>query len=65
MPSIAVLGNAMLDEFTPDIIYIHTSNRNISRYPNINDLESDIAAMLCKKYSHYESMWNSIQQKYL
>ena len=29
----AVFGNAALDAFGPDLVYIHTSNRNITEYP--------------------------------
>ena len=29
--------NPVLEEFSPDIIYIHTSNRNIVDYPELSD----------------------------
>jgi len=33
----AVFKNAELEKFNPEIIYIHTSNRNISVFPDVGD----------------------------
>ena len=33
----AMFPNEQLEEFSPDIIYIHTSNRNILQYPGVYD----------------------------
>lgn len=38
----AVFDNAELEAFAPDLIYIHTSNRNITRYPQMSDSKSRI-----------------------
>ena len=42
----AVFGNPELDEFNPDIIYIHTTNRNIMNYPTMYDSEEVIDKLL-------------------
>ena len=34
--------NPILEEFSPDIIYIHTSNRNISNYPELTDTREEV-----------------------
>ena len=33
----AMFDNAELEAFKPDIIYVCTSNRNITKYPSLND----------------------------
>ena len=38
----AVFGNSELDEFDPDIIYIHTTNRNIINYPTMYDTLEEV-----------------------
>ena len=42
----ACFGNEKLDDFRPDIIYIHTTNRNVTAYPALSDTEEEIRAGL-------------------
>ena len=42
----AMFGNEELDDFKPDIIYIHTTNRNIMEFPSMYDDEKTINDML-------------------
>lgn len=60
----AMFGNEALKEFAPDIIYIHTSNRNINRYPSIADSTVEIEALLEETYQHYETMWRKLETDY-
>ena len=39
----AMFGTDKLKEFGPDIIFIHTSNRNITDYPEMNDAKEAVA----------------------
>lgn len=59
-----MFDNAELVEFAPDLIYIHTSNRNITRYPSVGDTEAQIDAMLEGQYEHFRVMWDKIADKY-
>ena len=56
-------GQELLD-FHPDVIYIHTSNRNISAYLTIGDNEQGIADMLSDSYNHFEMMWKHLQDTF-
>ena len=38
----ACFGNEKLEEFRPDAIYIHTTNRNVTAYPALSDTEEEI-----------------------
>lgn len=42
----AVFGNEELDSFSPDLIFVHTSNRNILKYPAITDSKEQTDALL-------------------
>ncbi len=53
-----------LKSFNPDIIYIHTSNRNITDYPVMDDSEEAISDKLQKTYNHFESMWEKLREQY-
>lgn len=56
--------NPLLIEFVPDIIYIHTSNRNIRQYPDLTQSEQDVEQMLQADYEHFETMWKKIETTY-
>ena len=60
----AMFGNSELDEFYPDIIYIHTTNRNITDYPSILDDEKTIQQMLDSEYQKYTNMWDKLFSKF-
>ena len=60
----AIFGNEQLDEFNPDIIYIHTTNRNITDYPTLYDDEKTIDEMLNNEYNKYKKIWEALKNKY-
>lgn len=60
----AIFQNEELEKFSPDIIYIHTSNRNISRFPIIQDEAEDIDKLLQLELEKYKSIWNNLKSKY-
>ena len=57
----AMFDNEELKAFDPDIIYVCTSNRNITRYPELND---DVDSLLNNEYKKYENIWKSLKAKY-
>jgi len=61
----AVFENQSLADFSPDIIYIHTSVRNITEYAlDMAFSENDIESMLQNQFDHFKQMWESISEKY-
>lgn len=60
----AVFDNPALDAFSPDFVYLHTSNRNILTYPSVRDDEKTVDALLEAEYSRFASVWDSLYQKY-
>lgn len=59
-----MFDNPELVDFDPDIIYIHTSNRNIRNYPQIGMSEQDVEALLDAEYAHFTQLWEKIESKY-
>lgn len=59
-----MFDNEELDKFRPDIIFIHTSNRNISKYPAFFDSEEAVDELLNDTFQHFSDMWDRIEEKY-
>ena len=59
-----MFDNPELTEFAPDLIYIHTSNRNVAAYPAVSDDTERIGAMLEEQFEHFRVMWDKILEKY-
>lgn len=59
-----MFDNPELVEFEPDLIYIHTSNRNVATYPAAADTAERIDALLEEQYGHFRVMWDKIADKY-
>ncbi|MBR4622092.1 MAG: HAD-IIIC family phosphatase [Ruminococcus sp.] len=60
----AVFGNPELDEFKPDIIYIHTTVRNIDFTPTVRMSPAEIDAALDERYARLEQMWTALSEKF-
>ena len=60
----AMFENKELEEFKPDIIFIHTTNRNITNYPNIGDSCEKVEELLNKEFEKFKNMWMSLFKKY-
>ena len=60
----AVFPNAELEEFAPQIIYIHTTNRNITEYPKISDSAEVIEELIKNEVQKFTTMWTKLEDKY-
>ena len=60
----AMFENKELDEFEPDIIFIHTSNRNITNYPTILNTSEEIDNLLYQEYQKFVGIWENLSKKY-
>ena len=58
----ALFGNDELDKFNPDIIYIHTTNKNIIKYPGPKDSSEDVDILLSSEIQKYKSIWSSLSK---
>lgn len=60
----AVFGNPVLEEFNPDIIYIHTSWRNISKFPDYGDTDDVISKNLVEEFDKFKRMWEQLFSRF-
>lgn len=60
----AVFPNPELEAFTPDVIYICTSNRNITTYPVMSDNADDINMLIRKEMEKFYSIWDNLHRTY-
>ena len=59
-----MFDNPRLTQFRPDLIYIHTSNRNITAYPSIEDTPQRTDELLEEQFEHFCVMWEKIADTY-
>lgn len=60
----AVFPNPKLAEFKPDIIYIHTTNRNITRFPLLSENAVEIEELLKIEINKFEGAWEKLRETY-
>jgi FkbH-like protein len=60
----AMFPNPVLEEFAPDIIFIHTTLRNITEFPRLSDSAETVEALLEKECKSYVNMWEHLAQVY-
>ena len=59
-----MFDNPELVAFAPDLVFIHTSFRNLKTLPTVRDSQGDVEALLAQTYEHYEAMWQKIEHTY-
>lgn len=59
-----MFDNPVLVEFDPEIIYIHTSNRNISYWPKVTDDPENIKSLLDSEKTKFQGLWEHLASKY-
>lgn len=55
-----MFDNPELVEFDPDVIYIHTTTRNILKFPTVKDSPEDIETLLEETFGRFAVMWDKI-----
>lgn len=59
-----MFDNPELVEFAPEIIYIHTSDRNITSYPVVADSAEAVDEKLGFEYGRMAALWEHLAEKY-
>lgn len=60
----AMFENPSLEAFRPELIFIHTSSRNVLEYPVLQDSAELVEHKLQQTYDHFEQMWERLSQVY-
>lgn len=56
----AVVDDAALRAFAPDVVFVHTTHRNITAWPKLLASEGDVDAIHADEYGRFEAMWNTV-----
>lgn len=60
----AVFKNKQLAEFKPDIVYLYTTNRNVTAYPMLFDTEEEVNYLINSHIQKFKAIWEHISQEY-
>lgn len=60
----AMFGNEELDSFKPDVIFIHTSNRNITETLSMSMTREQVDEALDRQLEHFTVMWKKLSEKF-
>ena len=60
----AMFDNEELVQFHPDLIYIHTTGRNITFFPDMEDSLQGIEDKLEAQMNHFRVMWEKLENTY-
>lgn len=52
-----------LKAFDPDIVYIHTTVKNLKHLPEITDNEETVNDKLNQEYEYFNNVWNNLKEK--
>lgn len=55
-----MFDNPELKEFQPDLIYIHTTNRNLTQYPKVGMTKEDVDELINTQFDRFKVMWEKI-----
>ncbi|WP_303835387.1 HAD family hydrolase [Ruminococcus flavefaciens] len=61
----AVFGNPELDSFDPDIIYVHTTSRNLTMLPESPaETPERVEQRLNDQFAYFKQVWDSLKQHF-
>ncbi|MDR0949917.1 MAG: HAD-IIIC family phosphatase [Lachnospiraceae bacterium] len=60
----AMFPPATLSAFAPDVVFIHTSNRNITQYPSPGDSAQTVDALRNAELDKFTQMWDKLANDY-
>ncbi len=58
----ALFGSTELDKFNPDIVYLHTTNKNIVKYPGLDNNIDEISTLINNEVERYKTIWSSLSR---
>ena len=60
----AMFPSDELASFAPDIVFIHTTNRNITAFPRVTDKPEDVQELLSSEFDRYKQMWTAVSERF-
>ena len=59
----AVFGSEELDRFQPDLVFIHTTFRNLRELPSATMSADEVKALEDSTFAHFEAAWNGVRTR--
>jgi len=60
----AMFSNPVLEEMKPDLIYIHTTSKNIQNFPDVNLDKKRVTESIDEEYYRFEQMWTKLRERF-
>lgn len=60
----AMFPNEELLSFAPDLIFVHTTNRNVSVWPEMKDTQADVQAKYDAEMQRFGAMWDHLRETF-
>ena len=59
----AVLSPERIIEFRPELVYIHTTARNIEHFPALGTTEEQLASETAAELERFQQIWNALEER--
>ncbi len=59
----AVMSPEEIIEFKPELIYVHTTVRNIERFPPLTTTEEQLPVEVAAELGRFQQIWDSLEEK--
>ena len=59
-----LFADEALKDFAPEIIYIHTSSVNVTRYPSVVESAEDVDRLVAGEVNRFRQIWDRIADEY-
>lgn len=60
----AIFPPQELMEFQPDLVFIHTTSRNVTNYPVVTDSTQQVEEKLGAELERFTAMWQSVSERF-
>lgn len=57
----AIFGNEKLSQFNPEIIYIHTTQKNILEFASIDKTNDEVDLLIQNELKKFQNIWSSLK----
>jgi FkbH-like protein len=59
----AVVDDLALRAFSPDVVFVHTTHRNVAVWPKLLGTESDVDAALAAELGRFAALWKNVLER--
>ena len=60
----ALLENPALAAFQPDVVFLHTTWRNVSEFPNLLEPAAEVEQRVRREAARFEALWDRLHERY-